>query len=156
MSTLTLEQKATNHETWAHIHEVQKLLHHVMAEVARRALSHDQSKLGPPEVETFTEYTPKLKSLTYGSVEYQTTLEKMGPALRHHYRHNRHHPEHHAHGISGMTLIDLIEMLADWKAATLRHANGDIEESIDINAERFNIDPQLVSVLRRTVFFLKW
>jgi hypothetical protein len=37
----------------------------------RRAEEHDQSKLESPEVEMFTEYTPKLATSTYGSEEYE-------------------------------------------------------------------------------------
>ena len=68
-------------------------------------------------VGTFDEYTPKLKHSTYGTDEYKGFLAGMGAGLEHHYAHNRHHPEHHAGGVHGMNLVDLIEMLADWKAA---------------------------------------
>ena len=49
---------------------------------------------------------------------------KFKPAIDHHYANNRHHPEHWPNGINDMTLMDLIEMLADWKAATARNKNG--------------------------------
>lgn len=58
--------------------------------------------------------------------------------------------------VNGMSLLDLIEMLADWKAATERHANGDIRKSIDINTERFKLSPQLADILRNTVRELGW
>lgn len=54
-------------------------------------------------------------------------------------------------GINGMTLIDLIEMMCDWKAATLRHADGDIYKSLEINAERFKYSPQLKQILKNTI-----
>jgi hypothetical protein len=57
-------------------------------------------------------------------------------------------------GINGMTLIDLIEMLCDWKAAGLRHADGDIFRSIEINKERFGISEQLTQILENTAEFL--
>jgi len=53
--------------------------------------------------------------------------------------------------ISKMNLIDLIEMICDWKAATLRHNNGDIYKSIEINRKRFNISDQLTSILFNTI-----
>ncbi len=74
----------------------------------------------------------------------------MGPALKHHYENNEHHPEFHKDGINGMTLIDLIEMLCDWKASSERHENGDIFKSLKINTERFQISPQLLSILENT------
>lgn len=54
------------------------------------------------------------------------------------------------HGINGMNLIDLIEMICDWKAASERHADGDIFKSIEINSKRFNITPQLKQILLNT------
>jgi hypothetical protein len=41
-----------------------------------------------------------------------------------------------------MDLVQVIEMLADWKAATLRHADGDLARSIEQNAERFGYGDQ--------------
>lgn len=38
-----------------------------------------------------------------------------------------------------MNLIDIVEMLADWKASSERQQNGNLLTSIEINAERFNI-----------------
>ena len=50
-----------------------------------------------------------------------------------------------------MTLIDLMEMLADWKAATKRHEDDKIENSIEINSKKYNIDQQLKQILVNTV-----
>jgi hypothetical protein len=54
-------------------------------------------------------------------------------------------------GINGMTLLDLIEMICDWKAATLRHGDGDIYKSLEINAERFKYSGQLKQILKNTI-----
>lgn len=59
-------------------------------------------------------------------------------------------------GVDGMDLMDLAEMLCDWKAATLRHDDGDIMMSIEINTERFGLSPQLVHILRNTVENMRW
>jgi hypothetical protein len=80
----------------------------------------------------------------------------MGEALQHHYEVNRHHPEHFPNGIDDMNLLDVIEMLADWKAATLRHADGDLDRSITQNAERFGYGAQLEGILRNTARQLAW
>lgn len=90
---LTQAELATNAETWDHINLVMKLLASAQIELMRRQFTHDRSKLTPPEVSTFTEFTPKLKGSTYGSEEYKQFLTDMKPALEHHYAHNRHHPE---------------------------------------------------------------
>lgn len=92
--TLSIEQKATNFETCQHIQKVQEMLHKFIRELLDRGEKHDQSKLETPEVEAFTEFTPKLAGSTYGSQEYNDFKKAMGPALVHHYAKNRHHPEY--------------------------------------------------------------
>lgn len=128
----------------------------VRGEVLSRAINHDASKLVDPELATFNEYTPKLKESTYGSDEYKGFLEGMGSALQHHYQENRHHPEHFEDGVRGMTLIDLIEMLADWKAATERHEDGDLGRSLKIQKDRFDISDQLHQILYNTAEAMGW
>jgi hypothetical protein len=138
-------------ETKKHIARVFDILGGVELEINERRYAHDLSKLGPVEKPLFDEYTPKLAKMTYGSGEYTAALHHLGPALKHHYAHNRHHPEHFENGIDDMTLIDLIEMLCDWKAATERHNDGDIFKSLIHNAKRFGISEQLAKILENTV-----
>lgn len=93
MSGLTVEHKATNYDTFRHIERVRNLLNKCVLDLLHRGEKHDQSKLESPEVELFTEFTPKLAGCTYGSAEYDGFREAMGPALAHHYANNSHHPE---------------------------------------------------------------
>jgi hypothetical protein len=151
MADLTQEERAIDDQTREHIENVRNLLNLMVRELLRRGEAHDQSKLGDFERKTFVEYTPKLKACTYGSDEYKGYLKAMGPALEHHYANNRHHPEHFKGGVADMNLIDLLEMLLDWKAATLRHADGDLNGSLAFNADRFGLGPELVQVLRNTI-----
>jgi hypothetical protein len=137
-------------DTLAHIRRVHELLSHAAEQLIGRAVAHDQSKLLPEEKDVFDEYTPLLKTLTYGSQEYKDALEEMEPALRHHYSSNSHHPEHYPDGLDGFDLFDLVEMFFDWKAASERHANGDIRRSIDVNQKRFAMSEQLAKILRNT------
>jgi hypothetical protein len=58
--------------------------------------------------------------------------------------------------ISGMTLVDLIEMLADWRAATERHADGSLTKSLAIQRKRFGISDQLNEVLWNTAREFRW
>jgi hypothetical protein len=81
-----------------------------------------------------------LATLEYGSDEYQQCLNELKPALEHHYATYRHHPEHFPNGVNDMNLIDLCEVIADWKAASERHNDGNLIKSIEINAKRFHID----------------
>lgn len=173
-------------ETKAHIARVQQLLGDVSRELAKRAILHDQSKLEEPEKSGFDEVTGALRGLTYGSPEYKAQLERLKPVLDHHYAHNSHHPEYYGKWIciicfeefsrdyngncnkcgnghlvfepriSGMSLLDLVEMFCDWKAATERHADGSILKSIQVNKERFKISEQLVEILENTRKELRW
>jgi hypothetical protein len=138
--------------TYEHILLVQSKLALVIGDLMGRQLLHDQSKLVSPEVEAFDEFTPKLATSTYGSEEYRSFLTAMKPALDHHYAANAgHHPEGNPLGIRGMSLLDLIEMLADWKAATMRHNDGCIRRSIEINQKRFGYSDELKQILINTL-----
>ena len=150
MSDLTQEQQATNFITMRHIERVRNLINVCVKELINRGERHDQSKLESPEVEAFTEYTPKLAECTYGSDEYKGYLEAIKPALDHHYANNSHHPEFWKNGVDDMSLLDLVEMLCDWKAASERHNDGNIRKSIEVNADRFELSPQLVRILENT------
>ena len=143
-------------DTIKHAMRVRQLLVPVIDELDERSRVHDASKTQPPELAIFDEFTPKLRHSTYGSDEYKAFLAAMGEGLIHHYAHNRHHPEHFEDGVDGMTLIDVLEMLADWKAATERHENGDLARSLQIQAERFGIGPGVMALLWNTAVHFGW
>lgn len=143
-------------DTKAHIGAVIRLIQECRTELRRRADMHDASKLEEPEKAAFDVATPKLKGLTYGSPEYAQALADLKPALDHHYAHNSHHPEHYENGVYGMSLFDVMEMLMDWKAASERHADGDITKSIEINRARFELGPQLHMILLNTAREMGW
>lgn len=143
-------------ETKRHAWRVHQLLVDVHVELTKRGICHDNSKLQPLEKTLFDEYTPKLKGTTYGSERYKQYLKELDVALKHHYENNKHHPEHYTDGINGMSLVDIIEMICDWRAATERHADGNILKSIEINSERFKISPQLKEILLNTVKYMRW
>lgn len=143
-------------DTIQHIETVRDYLTRFRDGLFVRGHNHDLSKLVAPEKDAFDVLTPRLKGLTYGSDEYRACLREMKPALQHHYENNSHHPEHYPDGVAGFDLLDLVEMLCDWKAASLRHADGDILASIEHNVGRFGLDPQLASILRHTVERMGW
>jgi len=89
-------------------------------------------------------------NLPYSQSLYKGFLKEMGVALQHHYENNPHHPEHFENGIKGMTLVDIVEMFCDWKAATLRHDNGDIYKSIEFNKNRFGYSDDLEQIFINT------
>lgn len=138
-------------DTLEHIRMVNALLKTCCMELLNRAVVHDSSKLVSPEKEMFDEFTPKLAGSTYGSEEYKKFLVDLKPALDNHYKNNSHHPEHYENGIDGMDLFDVMEMLMDWKAATMRHNDGNILKSLEINKARFSISDQLQKILHNTI-----
>ena len=143
-------------KTLEHIEQVRKLLDLFCGELFYRGKVHDSSKLESPEREIFDEYTPKLRETTYGSDEYNEHLKGMKVGLDHHYSRNRHHPEHFKNSIKDMNLVDIGEMFCDWKAATMRHADGDILKSIELNQKRFHYSDELKAILLNTIRYLKW
>lgn len=143
-------------DTWEHIHTVQRHLLDFANRLIRRSQEHDRSKLVEPELELFDEATPKLAKLEYGSPEYQQALDELKPALDHHYAKNSHHPEHYPEGVNDMTLMDIVEMFCDWKAATERMHDGNIRQSLEHNRKRFNISEQLHKIFENTVKELGW
>lgn len=143
-------------DTLIHSQRVGELMAQVVKELLDRLTCHDRSKTQSPELAVFDEFTPKLKTLTYGTDEYRESLAAMGDGLAHHYAVNRHHPEHFEDGVNGMTLVDLVEMLADWRAATERVANGSLSKSLPIQADRFGISDQLLAILSNTAADFGW
>lgn len=143
-------------DTLEHVVNVDKCIQKVIDNLRKRADVHDASKFEEPEKSMYDEFTPKLRELTYGSEEYKECLKQMGVALQHHYEHNSHHPEHYEWGISDMTLMDIIEMFCDWKAASMRHADGNMSKSISVNKERFGVEDQLYNIFQNTLKELDW
>lgn len=142
-------------ETYQHIAHVRKFLLLCATDLIRRGHEHDNSKLRPPEVEAFDEMAGTLKGIEYGSPEYEASLEKLGPALEHHYAVNDHHPQHFAQyfdpPIAGMNLLNVTEMVCDWMAAVKRMEGGSIYESIEINQERFGFSDDVKKLIINTV-----
>jgi len=143
-------------DTEQHIRKVQARMDVVIHELRARAEVHDASKLREPEKSGYDQLTAKLADVEYGSDAYRAALEEARPTIEHHYAVSPHHPEHWTNGIAGMSLLDVIEMLCDWKAASERTKQGSIAQSLGHNRMRFQIDDQLASILENTVRELGW
>lgn len=116
----------------------------------RRATIHDHSKFSPEEFEAYEQAFPDLQQYAYGTEEFGATLQKIRPAIAHHYAVNDHHPEHFPGGVNHMTLVQLIEMVCDWLAASER-SQTDFAQGLEANKTRFSLEDQLFEVLRNTV-----
>lgn len=147
----TTELSRHDCETMKHVNEVRANIWKLMTELDKRGQEHDASKFHTPEREIYAASLPKLAQTVYGSPEYQALLAESKVAVDHHYAHNRHHPEHWPNGLEDMDLVDLMEMIADWTAATKRNKNGNIHRSIEHNTPRYKMAEQLAKILTNTV-----
>lgn len=138
-----------------HIRKVQTYLMQLVIELHSRALLHDSSKLMPLELDGYAGLSDAVRGLKYGTEEYRAAFEPFKPIIQHHYEANDHHPEHFQGGISEMNLLQLVEMIADWKAASTRNSKT-LAETLDASFKRFGIDDQLAAIIRNTVASLEW
>lgn len=138
-----------------HIQWVMEGLAACQVALGKRALTHDRSKIVPGmERDIYAQVVPQFASVVFGTPEHKAVGDKLGSAWDHHLRHNRHHPEHHSNGINDMSLIDLLEMVCDWKAAGLRKETGGLENSLKTLQAHHGIEPQLAAILRNTFSIL--
>ena len=128
----------------------------ILANLSERSNVHDLSKLEEPELSGYESLRVNLADVEYGSEAYYLALGAARDTIAHHYASNSHHPEHWPSGIAGMSLFDIIEMLADWKAAGERTKDGNMARSLKVNFERFAIGEQLQSILTNTAKELGW
>lgn len=136
-----------------HVETVRSYLGACIRELITRQEQHDQSKFEEPELSAYLSMA-HVRHLEYGSNEYWAELKKIDHALVHHYSKSRDHVEYHERGYRGMTLIDLLEMIVDWKSATLRTESGDIFRSIEINQQRYGYSDELKDILANTARWL--
>ena len=123
--------KSYEQATREHIQHVIDNMNEVTQNLQERAKNHDKSKLEPPEINDYQESAESLVNPEpYGTEAYEQTRQTISPALEHHYRVNSHHPEHYEGGVMDMTLLDMLEMLCDWKAASLRHEDNTFANSM--------------------------
>ena len=149
-----LRIERTRVDTFKHKQQVSLYLFKLIKIMLKRAREHDLSKLESPEVELFAKVNHNLPNLTYGSDEYQASLDTLKPALEHHYAHNSHHPEHYKDGIADMNLVDLIEFFCDLKASSERQHGGNLRKTLEEVGERFNMDSMLIKILENSLTLL--
>src|SRR5437879_5301297 len=116
----------THYQTTLHKYYVMKYMMKTCWALFKRAFVHDFSKYTKYEAPYFAKAI-LLKDLVYGSPEYLKVIkESLNIALDHHYKNNSHHPEHYPGGFNEMKILDVVELLCDWKAASLRNKSGNI------------------------------
>lgn len=133
-----------------HKQRVAKYMQIVANELSKRAAIHDNSKFSPEEYEAYESAFPDLQRYAYGTPEFKAVLDTIQPAIQHHYAVNDHHPEFFEQGINQMSLVQVIEMICDWIAASER-SQTDIGKGLEINKQRFGIDDQLCAIIKTTI-----
>ena len=147
------QRQNTRDEIVAHIQRVQHYLDTMQRNLHERSLVHDASKLQQPELDGFVALHEILRTHGYGSPEYVASLAS--GTVQHHYAANDHHPEHYPNGIRGMSLMALMEMLADWKAASERYQDPALAR-LRLNLARFGVGEELAAILKNTLDELEW
>lgn len=169
-----------------HILKVQQHMAAVMGNLLDRANVHDQSKYSPEEIglvvgkPAFDKYEYMSKEERAALAAVKDSLAHHYAHNSHHPEYHRRYEcggcfaeyaadmngrkcavcwydiSEQADGIQGMSLIDLIEMCCDWKAAGEMSPNGDFAKSIEYNRERFNLSPEMVKILENTGREMGW
>jgi len=130
---------------------VEELMRVVIEELKERALTHDDSKLDDEESETYLKIIPKMYGDDKVTDEQRAKMKIAAqPAIEHHYSVNAHHPEYHEAGVDSMTLVDIIEMVCDWKAASERSGNN-LMDNMENNQARFRLTGQLRNIIENTI-----
>jgi hypothetical protein len=119
----------------------QALVKNYLLQVARkleeRANLHDLSKFQLDEFEGMAKINQIAREMRLDSPEYKASIQS--EAVKLHWSRNSHHPEYYHDGIKDMSLLDLIEMVIDWRAASEVYRRTSLGESLQIQKERFKM-----------------
>jgi hypothetical protein len=130
-----------------HIELVRKQLFGFARQLESRAQVHDLSKFQLDEFGGFVEINQVARKFKYGSPEYKASITSDVVGL--HYSRNSHHPEYYSGKVEEMGLFDLIEMVADWKAASETYGQTSFEEALKIQIDRFNLTSEQIYLIRK-------
>lgn len=115
-----------------------------------RAVEHDLSKLLAEEFDGFVAINRVAREHPYGSEEYKAAL-KNNDVINLHFSRNRHHPEFYENGVAGMGLLDMIEMVCDWKAASEVYGVTSFQDALRIQVGRFSLTEEQVWLINMIV-----
>lgn len=134
-----------------HRYYVKFFITKIVEELQHRANVHDFSKYLDDESIGFIKAVPYTK-IKWGSNDIPDDIaESLKDSLAIHHARNDHHPEHFQNGIEDMDLIQLLELVCDWRAAMIRHENFDIEETICVGQARFKFCNTIARILENTL-----
>jgi hypothetical protein len=141
-----------------HKEKVSLNIKRIMDELYGRQLSHDNDKIVNDAIfEPYDKYSDRLRSLKFGSVEYNQLLNnELSEAIdihsqnRHHFNSNQYKQEYH------IDLVDLLEHICDVRAALERNLEYTDEQIRDKLIGAFNIEnisnlPNISNLIENTI-----
>ena len=148
-----------------HRHLVRKTMEKIVDELQARATTHDLSKYREDEFEGYTYFNKLDPNLKYGSDEYKEAMVELEPYIKEacelHYKRNSHHPEYH-YSPQDMPLLDIIEMVCDWYAASQTYSSNTemtaeerFNNSLRICIEKYNFRISQIWVINEVAKLLK-
>lgn len=143
-------------DTIQHVSEVQENIEEFASDLKKRAIAHDRSKFADPEFSVFVSTRPEFKKANYGTPEYQAVVDAAIVGVNHHYSLNRHHTAHFPNGIKDMNLLDVLEMMADWRAASRRSPDLSFKDSLPRAFKKYEMDETLQRLILNTIDYLGW
>ena len=134
-----------------HRYDVGKSLSVLIKALIDRASEHDLDKFHPEVVDKHCEMFEDFQKTKpdYGTPGYDEVKDRFEDIIKRHYQASRHHPEHFERGIDGMNLVDMMEMVCDWVAATPK--DQDVFDAVGLNCSKYGIDEQLMVLIVRTI-----
>jgi hypothetical protein len=137
-----------------------------------QASNHDYSKFQEPELTPYIVLT-QYYALKQKGIELKTDdsiRDRIRNAVFHHLKNNSHHPEYWDNNIQPLTkgerskqvvnattmpVIDLAEMVCDWKAMS-QELNDSVEEfAKSVIGKKFIFSPEQVALIHNCIFLLK-
>ena len=147
-------------DTRKHQQKVAEMLIVFAKKLLDRAIKHDASKFEEPENSSYVDpvYALNTEEVPYGSDRYKELTAQMGMGWDHHKFANDHHIEFFEpysvqtlnDPFRALDLFALVEMLADWIAASKRRGNNP-EEALKYLKEKHPMDEQLEAIIRNTL-----
>lgn len=130
------------------------LMNWIGALISGRAMTHDNSKTTDEEYK----YYKMVNNVNRNDFKtYEAYMDYIKPTLnkglKHHYENNRHHPEHFDNGVDDMNIVDIIEMMVDWKASIEQNGKN-LYEEVEYNFKKYNISEQLQKIILNTYKYI--
>ena len=121
----------------------------IFDELTLRAANHDKSKFSEPELTPYIWLTWNYHC-AWNNIPFELPIgmdQKIRDAKIHHFSNNRHHPEWHLDP-NEMTIVDLIEMVCNWKAVGQEFGEKSLVDYADrVLGKRFNFSQKKINLI---------